>query len=590
MSPSNDSNAGPPQEAVTQAPANPGLLPWLVLGNLLVIALVALLAWLVLSSSQAAFKRAALGATDSLARSMVQSIEAEIGRIDISLQTLVLAHADLARSRSDIGGSFARRLAEQRSLLPMVDALEFVDPPGSVPFDAEPGAGLLVVGPILDPASNTWRLLLARRVDAADGSPAGVVHASVPTEHFRSLFAAARPGPRGAITLRTTGLQLVARYSERAESRAGIGTSNVSAELREALRQAPRSGSFVAATALDQIERVNAYRQVGQLPLLVLVGLATDDYLSLWRRERLVVIGLVLLVVIVLAASSRLVYRAAQRDAVHAEALVRDQKARREVERTLAARKAELEREQALRAQAEAHARELDILLSERSEMLDVMAHEVRQPLNNASAALQAAARALADAGQPVAAARLERAQRVLGQVLSSIDNNLAVAALLAGSAPIERVDTDIDLLTGLTVGDMPAEERARIRVERLTSTRTASMDLGLMRLALRNLLANALAYSPPGSMVKVLLLDSDEPLAVVVEVCSQGAAIAPALVPRLFERGSRGDSSARSNSHGLGLYIVHRVMNLHRGEVLLSHNLPGQVCMRLVIPQAADD
>jgi signal transduction histidine kinase len=572
------------------APANPGLLPWLVLGNLLVIALVGLLAWLVLSSSQAAFKRAALGATDSLARSMVQSIEAEIGRIDISLQTLVLAHADLSRARSDIGGSFARRLAEQRSLLPMVDALEFAVQPEPVLLEAQPGDGLLVAGPVLDPASNTWRLLLARRVDAADGSPAGVVHASVPTEHFRSLFAAARPGPRGAITLRTTGLQLVARYSERAEPSAGTGTSTVSAELREALRQAPRSGSFVATTALDQIERVNAYRQVGQLPLLVLVGLATDDYLSLWRRERLVVISLVLLVVVVLAASSRLVYRAAQRDAVQGGALVRDQKARRKVERALAARKAELEREQALRAQAEAHARELDILLSERSEMLDVMAHEVRQPLNNASAALQAAARALADAGQPVAAARLERAQRVLGQVLSSIDNNLAVAALLAGSAPIERVDTDIDLLTGLAVGDMPAEERARIRVERLTSTRTASMDLGLMRLALRNLLANALAYSPPGSLVSVLLLDSDEPLAFVVEVCSAGAAIVPALVPRLFERGSRGGSSPRSSSHGLGLYIVHRVMSLHRGEVLLSHNLPGQVCMRLVIPQAADD
>lgn len=590
MTPVNDSDAGLPLKAVNQAPANPGLLPWLVLGNLLVIALVGLLAGLVLSSSQAAFKRAALDATDSLARSMVQSIEAEIGRIDISLQTLVMAHADLARSRPDVGGSFARRISEQRSLLPMVDALEFTVPPGPAPLAAQADAGLLVGGPILDPESNTWRLLLARRVDAADGSPAGVIHASVPTEHFRSLFATARPGPRGAITLRTTGLQLVARYSELAEPSAGTGTSKVSAELREALRQAPRSGSFVATTALDQIERVNAYRQVGQLPLLVLVGLATDDYLSLWRRERLVVISLVLLVIVVLAASSRLVYQAAQRDAVQSEALVRDQAARREVERALAARKAELEREQALRAQAEAHARELDILLSERSEMLDVMAHEVRQPLNNASAALQAAARALADAGQPVAAARLERAQRVLGQVLSSIDNNLAVAALLAGSAPIERVDTDIDLLTGLAVADMPTEERSRIQVERLTSTRTASMDLGLMRLALRNLLANALAYSPPGSAVSVLLLDSDEPLAFVVEVCSQGAAIAPALVPRLFERGSRGGSSARSSSHGLGLYIVHRVMSLHRGEVLLSHNLPGQVCMRLVIPQAADD
>ena len=74
VNPAFDSDAGLPQDAVSLSPANPGLLTWLVLGNLLVIALVGLLAWLVLSSSQAAFKRAALGSTDSIARSIDQSI------------------------------------------------------------------------------------------------------------------------------------------------------------------------------------------------------------------------------------------------------------------------------------------------------------------------------------------------------------------------------------------------------------------------------------------------------------------------------------------------------------------------------------
>lgn len=47
------------------------------------------------------------------------------------------------------------------------------------------------------------------------------------------------------------------------------------------------------------------------------------------------------------------------------------------------------------RAQIEHQAAETERLLAERSQMLDILAHEVRQPLNNASAALQSAAGAL---------------------------------------------------------------------------------------------------------------------------------------------------------------------------------------------------
>jgi PAS domain S-box-containing protein len=71
-----------------------------------------------------------------------------------------------------------------------------------------------------------------------------------------------------------------------------------------------------------------------------------------------------------------------------------------------------LRREQRKRAEVERRAAELNALLAERSEMLDVLAHEVRQPLNNASAALQIAAAALADpASRAHAAERLRRAQ-----------------------------------------------------------------------------------------------------------------------------------------------------------------------------------
>ena len=59
-----------------------------------------------------------------------------------------------------------------------------------------------------------------------------------------------------------------------------------------------------------------------------------------------------------------------------------------------------------------------------------------------------------------------------------------------------------------------------------------------------------------------------------------------PALRPHLFERGTRGDSGLPG--HGLGLFIVQRVMALHGGLVDLRPNTPQGAIFRLWLPQDA--
>lgn len=248
-------------------------------------------------------------------------------------------------------------------------------------------------------------------------------------------------------------------------------------------------------------------------------------------------------------------------------------------------RRAELAQEQQMRRQTERHVQELDQLLRERSEMLDVLAHEVRQPLNNASAALQSAAASLAGRGERQAQERLTRAQAVLGQVLAGVDNTLAAASLLAGAGSIARLDTDIDTLIAVTIADLPRDLRERIAVRRHTATRTALMDMSLMRLALRNLLSNALKYAPGASPVTLHVMDFDEPAALQFEVVDGGPGIPRELLPRLFSRGARG--GGQESAHGLGLYIVRRVMDLHGGSAELLRTGPLGTVMRLTLPQA---
>lgn len=252
------------------------------------------------------------------------------------------------------------------------------------------------------------------------------------------------------------------------------------------------------------------------------------------------------------------------------------------------ARTAELRREQLLRAELERNGREQERMLRERGEMLDVLAHEVRQPLNNASAALQGATVALRELGGEEARQRLDRAQNVVGQVMARIDNTLAVAALLARPGPVEREEADIDTLVAVAVADMPAGERQRVQVQRDTAARSASMDMSLMRLALRNLLSNALKYSPPGAPVVVRLADSEAPLGLLIDVIDRGPGVEPALQERLFERGARGRTPG--SSHGLGLYIVRRVMELHGGQAQLLSTGPQGTTMRLVVVDAPDE
>lgn len=238
--------------------------------------------------------------------------------------------------------------------------------------------------------------------------------------------------------------------------------------------------------------------------------------------------------------------------------------------------------------QAERQAAELKALSDERQELLRVISHEVRQPLHNAQAVLQGVDRALRGeaGGGEAAAARIARARMVLAQITGGLDNILAASTLLVGDRPTALRDTDIDMAVQLSLGDLPPAGRARVRVVQDTSVRTAAMDVGLMRLALRNLLNNALAYARPDSEIVVRVSESDEPLAVIFEVADNGPGIAPELIPHLFERGTRGRHDLPGQ--GLGLYIVQLALRRQGGSVAVLSNAHGTV-FTLTVPQGQE-
>jgi signal transduction histidine kinase len=97
-----------------------------------------------------------------------------------------------------------------------------------------------------------------------------------------------------------------------------------------------------------------------------------------------------------------------------------------------------------------------------------------------------------------------------------------------------------------------------------------ADVDVELFERAVANLLDNALKYTPAGRAVRVRA--GRVGCEVQVSVADEGAGIAPAHLPHLFDRHYQArDSVAPATSDegkGLGLAIVKRIAELHQGRV----------------------
>lgn len=231
-------------------------------------------------------------------------------------------------------------------------------------------------------------------------------------------------------------------------------------------------------------------------------------------------------------------------------------------------------------------ARTREAVAGERARTTRLLAHEVRQPLHNAAVALQSAVGTLSRSREPAEAARaIEQAQSVIRRVSATLDNTVAATALLSGDGRISTADADLQMLIELCLGDLPPDARPRVQVDYRADARSARLEPTLVRLALRNLLANATLYTPPGTPVVLRVLDSDDPLALVIEVIDEGPGIPDELRERIFDEGVRGQQPTVPG-YGLGLHVVKRVARLHGGRIEWAPNQPQGSIFKLTLPQ----
>ncbi|HTH12521.1 MAG TPA: ATP-binding protein [Acidovorax sp.] len=213
-------------------------------------------------------------------------------------------------------------------------------------------------------------------------------------------------------------------------------------------------------------------------------------------------------------------------------------------------------------------------------------AHELRSPLAALRLQLQGLQRAGDDAARAAAAERLsagiDRATRLVEQLL-------ALARQEGAATPVEPVD--LRAVAQLALADVAPAAQARGTDAGLLDSDAATVpgNAEALRMLVRNLLDNAIKYTPPGGQVDVQVRAEAPGHAVRLTVEDSGPGIAPEHRDRALQRFVRVGSDSAATGSGLGLAIVQAIAQRHGAAVELgaSERLGG---LRVVVVFAPEN
>lgn len=302
----------------------------LVVGFALLIALLVCALFWKIDSGYKAQRAAAFSQTKSFAQAMSAHVASEMRVVDLSLQRSVQALSSL-----DSGAlRDPRRIREILALSASVsDAnfwIHFLDASGAgvvasnglsilgVPYDDRPyfsvhagdrDLGLYIGAPEVGRVSKRRLFFLSRAVRSANGALLGVVVAPVDAAALADVFNSALFQAKLSITLLHGDGRVIAR-APLFES--AFAQDLASSELYRRWR-ATASGSYEGRSMVDRQRRVFSYQTVGQLPLCLAVGIASESWVDALSRDIGIAAGALVVIALVLLSCGGYVLRAYRR-------------------------------------------------------------------------------------------------------------------------------------------------------------------------------------------------------------------------------------------------------------------------------------
>lgn len=231
-------------------------------------------------------------------------------------------------------------------------------------------------------------------------------------------------------------------------------------------------------------------------------------------------------------------------------------------------KRAEKERTLLLAAAQSARA-EADSANGVKDEFLATLSHELRTPLTSILGWSHLLTKGMLDKQQTARAIEtIARNARAQGRL---IDELLDISRILTGKLSLDLHTVKLAPLIQAVVDDVrPTADAKSINLKTEFNSYVGPIlgDRDRLQQIVRNLLTNAIKFTPKGGHVQVRLEQNGSHALIIVNDSGQGIAIE--LLPHIFERFRQADSSnTRSNGGlGLGLSIVRQLVELHRGTV----------------------
>ncbi|MCL4867368.1 MAG: cell wall metabolism sensor histidine kinase WalK [Anaerolineae bacterium] len=203
-----------------------------------------------------------------------------------------------------------------------------------------------------------------------------------------------------------------------------------------------------------------------------------------------------------------------------------------------------------------------------RRDFISNISHELRTPL----ASLRALVETLRDTAldDPPATLRfLDRAETEVDALTQMVQELMDLSSLESGRVPLRVQPVAVsDIL-------LPSIERFTPQATRGQISLVLDLPRGLPQVladpdriqqVVRNLIHNALKFTPPGG--QITLSATPHANEVRISVQDTGLGISPQDIPRIFERFYKSDRSRQSGGTGLGLAIARHMIQAHGGNI----------------------
>lgn len=228
---------------------------------------------------------------------------------------------------------------------------------------------------------------------------------------------------------------------------------------------------------------------------------------------------------------------------------------------------------------------DLQLLIDELNAFNYSVSHDLRTPLR-AIAGFSAAAADELHSNPEEAQRFLDKVQVASSRMNALIDDLLRLST--TSTQALQWRPVVLDELITAALFELPVAEQAVVRFDSSNANFAVAADAGLLRLALTNLLANAIKYSRLQPVPEVTIAVQRDADSAIISVRDNGIGFAAEEANNLFKPFSRLDNAKAFDGTGIGLAIVHRVVERHHGRVWAESELGQGACFSLALPLLA--